>query len=76
MNASTNMMSALSSHDWSILSNSWARGLDYVVFKGQKKNCWTVHYLAGMGTFTTRKAAYEIFSDALIAESHRRSFGA
>ena len=75
MKAPTNTMNALTDHDWHILSNSWARGIDYVIFKGTKRNCWTVHHLAGMGTFTTKKAAYETFTNALISESHRRSFG-
>jgi hypothetical protein len=66
-------LSKLSEHDWSILSNRWARGIDWNIEKLGKK--W--HILGDTGgfpLFKTKSAAYDALTNLILAESHHRAW--
>jgi hypothetical protein len=66
-------LSKLSEHDWQIIRNRWARGVDWVVSKCGKK--WQIMGDLGKGfpLFKTKKEAYEAATNLLLMESHHRA---
>lgn len=67
-------LSTLSEHDWSVLRNTVARGVDY--FVGKLGRRWQI-ILPAFSTFPlyrTKTAAYEACSNLVIAESRWRAY--
>jgi hypothetical protein len=64
-------LSSLSEHDWQILRNRWARGINWFVCKLGRK--WTLTSDFGsFPLFTTKTAAYEAGTALILAESAYR----
>lgn len=70
----TTSLSNLDSHSWAIISNTWAKGIDWIVGKVGRK--WEIYGRLGQGfpLFTTKRAAYDAATALVIAESHHRSW--
>lgn len=64
-------LSGLSNHDWQILHNRWARGIDWVVSK--VGGGWMLSESFGnFPLFKTKKAAYEAGTNLILAEARYR----
>jgi hypothetical protein len=64
--------SKLNDHDWSIVTSTWARGVDWCV---GKLGCqWTVYETFGKRwpLYRTKVAAYEAVTNLVLTESRRR----
>lgn len=64
------MLSQMNTHDWNVISSAWAKGIDFVVFKG--KSGWTT-IDPSLGRFRTKAAAYNAITKAVLAEARDRS---
>jgi hypothetical protein len=63
----------LSEHDWQILSNRWARGVDWYVEKIGRY--WAPAEVFGrFPLFKTKRAAEEAATKLFLAESHHRAW--
>ena len=65
-------LSKLDDHEWNIIRNRWARGIDWCVGKVGRK--WQVIDCFGRGwpLFKTKTAAHDAVSNLVVAESHWR----
>ena len=70
----TTCFSRLSDHDWRVERSRWMRGLDWAPIRklGRK---WIIDTEAakGLSMFATKTAAYRMYSDLIISESHIRA---
>jgi hypothetical protein len=66
-------LNRLSEHDWHILSNTWARGVDHYVFKVGRRGWRILDTFGNFPIFKTKKAAEEAASNLLLAESAYRA---
>lgn len=66
-------LSKLSEHDWQVLSNRWARGVDWYVRKVGKRHWTPIEALGRFPLFTTKKAAELAATNLILAESHWRA---
>lgn len=66
-------LSALSEHDWHILSNRWSRGADWCVSKLGSR--WMIGETFGKSwpLFKTKRAAFDALSGLILAESAHRA---
>lgn len=69
-------LSALSDHDWQVLSNRWARGIEWMVQKVGTRH-WIISEVVpqfkAFGLFKTKREAFEAVTNLILAESHWRA---
>lgn len=66
-------LSKLSEHDWNVLRNTWARGIDWYVCKVGSK--WTLSrvFPGAWPLYKTKKAAGEAADNLICAEARWRA---
>jgi len=70
----TTSLGRLSEHDWRVLSNRWARGIDWVVQKCGARHWRLLEDLGGFPLFLTKRAAYEAGGRLILAEAQHRAW--
>jgi hypothetical protein len=65
-------LGSLSENDWQIISNNWARGIDWVVCKVGRKWMIMGQLGAGFPNFKTKTAAHDAATNLVLAESLHR----